>query len=160
MTKSVVVEENGFEEEIISFGLWNCEKLWRLTPYFSDTTMFLRVVVYIYIYIYEDHQIIFQTFFVWALLLRVHTWNSNPFEVISSGCNALLPFQQILGGHMEVFLCERINNLRYSLFHLLNCLITTASEIREWPKFTGSKVGNIRTAGNCLDARPSWSNSL
>ena len=51
-----------------------------------------------------------------------------PFEVISSGCNALaLPFQQLL----EVLLCERVNDLRHSLFHLFNCLITTDSELRE-----------------------------
>ena len=31
---------------------------------------------------------------------------------------------------MEVLLCERVNNLRHSLFHL-NSLITTASEFRE-----------------------------
>ena len=31
-------------------------------------------------YIYEDHQISFQTFFVWALLLIVHTWNSSPLR--------------------------------------------------------------------------------
>ena len=50
------------------------------------------------------------------------------FEVISSGCNALVvPFQQLLEGPMEVLLCERVNDLRHSLFHLLNCLITTAS---------------------------------
>ena len=29
---------------------------------------------------YEDHQISFQTFFVWALLLIVHTWNSSPLR--------------------------------------------------------------------------------
>ena len=55
-----------------------------------------------------------------------------PFEVISSGCNALVvPFQQLLEGLMEVLLCERVNDLRHSLFHLLNCLITTASVLRE-----------------------------
>ena len=32
--------------------------------------------IYIYIYIYEVHTIGFQTFFVWALLLTVHTWIS------------------------------------------------------------------------------------
>ena len=32
----------------------------------------------------------------------------------------------------EVLLCERVNDLRHNLFHLLNCLITTtASELRE-----------------------------
>ena len=45
-------------------------------------------------------------------------------------CNALdVPFQQLLEGPMEVLLCERVNDLRHSLFHLLNCLITTASEL-------------------------------
>ena len=77
----------------------------------------------------------FPDFFVWALLLIVHT-TLVPFEVISSACNALvLPFQQILEGPMEVLLCEHVNDLRHSLFHLLNCLITTASkfflELRE-----------------------------
>ena len=54
-----------------------------------------------------------------------------PFEVISSGCNALVPFQQLLQGPIEVLLCERVNDLRHSLFYLLSCLITTASELRE-----------------------------
>ena len=54
------------------------------------------------------------------------------FEVFSSGCNArVVLFQQLLEGPMEVLLCERVNGLRHSLFHLLNCLITTASELRE-----------------------------
>ena len=55
----------------------------------------------------------------------------HPFEVISSSCNALVPFQQLLEGPMEVLLCERVNDLHHSLFRLLNRLITTASEIRE-----------------------------
>ena len=50
-----------------------------------------------------------------------------PFEVISSGCNALVvSFQQLLEGPMEVLSFERFNDLRHSLFHILNCLITTA----------------------------------
>ena len=31
-------------------------------------------------YIYEVHSISFQTIFVWALLLIVHTWNSSPLR--------------------------------------------------------------------------------
>ena len=55
-----------------------------------------------------------------------------PFEVIFFGCNALVvPFQQLLEGPMEVLLCECVNDLRHSHFHLLNCFITTASELRE-----------------------------
>ena len=53
---------------------------------------------------------------------------------------------------MEVLLRERVNDLRHSLFHLLSCLITTASELREEPKVTGSKVWTIRRLRNCLDA--------
>ena len=30
------------------------------------------------IMLYEDHYINFQTFFVWGLLLIIHTWNSSP----------------------------------------------------------------------------------
>ena len=47
-------------------------------------------------------------FFVWVLLLIVHTSRS-------SGCNALVVlFQQLLEGPMEVLLCERVNDLRHS----------------------------------------------
>ena len=53
---------------------------------------------------------------------------------------------------MEVLLCERVNDLHHSLFHLLNCLITTASELREIPKVTGKKVWTIGRVKNCLDA--------
>ncbi len=49
-----------------------------------------------------------------------------PFEVISSGGNALVvPFQRLLEGSMEVLLRKRVNDLRHSLFNLLNCLITS-----------------------------------
>ena len=75
-----------------------------------------------------------------------------PFEVMSSGCNALVPFQKLLEGPMEVLLCERVNNLHHSLFYLLNCLITTVSGLREWPKVTGSKVWTMGRVRNCLDA--------
>ena len=44
---------------------------------------------------------------------------------------------------MEVLLCKCVNDLRHSLFHILNFLITTASEVREKPKVTGSKVWTI-----------------
>ena len=51
---------------------------------------------------------------------------------------------------MEVLLCERVNDLRHSLFHLLSRLIMTASELREYPKVTGSKVWTIGRLRNCL----------
>ena len=53
---------------------------------------------------------------------------------------------------MEVLLCERVNDFRHSLFHLLNCLITTASELREIAKVTGSNVWTIGNVRNCVDA--------
>ena len=46
-----------------------------------------------------------------------------------------------------------VNDLRQSPFHLLNCLITTASELRKQPKVSESKVWTIGTVMNCLDAR-------
>ena len=49
-------------------------------------------------------------------------------------------------------LCMRVNDLRHSIFHLLNCIITTASELREEPKVTGTNIWTIGTVRNCLDA--------
>ncbi len=43
---------------------------------------------------------------------------------------------------MKVLLCERVNDLHHSLFHLLNCLIKTAS----------GQVWTRRRARNCLDS--------
>ena len=83
-----------------------------------------------------------------------------PFEVISSDCNALLtPFQQLLQGPMKVLLCERVNDLRHSLFYLLNCLITTAFELREEAK-THRVQGLDYMECEELSWCPSWSNSL
>ena len=62
----------------------------------------------------------FPDFFCMALLLTVHTWNSCPHR------SNLVQ----LKGPMEVLLCECVNDLHHSLFHL-NCLIMTASELRE-----------------------------
>ena len=51
---------------------------------------------------------------------------------------------------MEVLLCERVNDLRNSHFHILNCLITTASELNN--QVTRSKVWTIGRQRNCLGA--------
>ena len=56
---------------------------------------------------------------------------------------------------MKVLKYEHVNDLRQSLFHLLNCLITTASELREQPKVTEWTIG-----GDELSWCPSLSNSL
>ena len=63
-----------------------------------------------------------------------------------------LPFQQLLEGFMEGLLSERVHNLRHSLFHLLNGLITTAFELSEKTEVSGSKVWTIGRLRNCLDA--------
>ena len=52
---------------------------------------------------------------------------------------------------MEILLSECVNDRRHSLFHRLNCLITRASELKEKPKVTGSKVWTIGRLRNCLD---------
>ena len=102
----------------------------------------------------------FPDFFRMALLLIGHTWNSCSLQVISSGCNALVvPFQQLLQSPMEALLCERVNDLRHSPFHLLNCLITTASETRKKSKSHWEQGLDYREAEK-LSLCPSWSNSL
>ena len=42
---------------------------------------------------YKDHYISFQTFFVWALLLIVHTWNSSPLRsnLLRLQCTCTVP---------------------------------------------------------------------
>ena len=89
---------------------------------------------YIYIYIHVRGSFNkFPDFFSYGHFYWYYTPETLvPFEVISSSCNALVvPFQQLLEGPMESLMCERINGLRHSLFHLLNCLKTIASELRE-----------------------------
>ena len=114
----------------------------------------LNIYIYIYIYIYIRAPLnkfprCFYGYFYWEYTHETLV----PFEVISASCNALvLPLQRLLEGHMEVLLCERVNDLCLSHFHLLNCLITTASEVREDAKVTGSKVWTIGRLRNCLDA--------
>ena len=113
---------------------------------------------------YEVSSIRFQTFFVWELLLIVHTWNASPLRSnllrLQCICCAI---QTTSGRPHEVILCERVNDLPHSLFHLLNCLITTASKFFPWA------LGITKShREHCLDYKeaeemswcPSWSNSL
>ena len=53
-------------------------------------------------------------------------YRSNNFQKLLERYNKCIA----AGGLVEVLLCERVNDLRHSLFHL-NCFITTASELRE-----------------------------
>ncbi len=71
-------------------------------------SMYVKVLYYVYVNGVEK----------WMVVLV-------PFEVISSGCNALvLLFQQLLEGPMEVLLCERVNDkptfIEIDNFHLFH----------------------------------------
>ena len=98
---------------------------------------------------YEVHTISFQTFFfVWALLLIVHTWNFSPLRS-NLGCNALVvSFKQLLEDLMEVLLCECVNDLRHSRFHQVsNSVWLSASRnctnLGQWEKYlTTEGYGN------------------
>ena len=57
---------------------------------------------------------------------------------------------------MEVLLCEHVNDLRHSLFLLLNCLITTASELSKSHRGQGLDYREAEELSWC----PSLSNSL
>ena len=65
----------------------------------SNWTVIRKIYTYIYKYIYKFPD-----------LFRVGTFiNSTHMKLYSSGCNALVvPFQQLLEGHMDVLLCERV----------------------------------------------------
>ena len=60
---------------------------------------------------------------------------------------------------MEVLLCEPLNDIRHSLFHLLNCLITTACELRDITNSLRELCLDYKE-GEELSWCPSWSNSL
>ena len=76
--------------------------------------------------IYEVHTISFQTFFVWQLLLIMHTWNSSPLRT-------------------AIHLLYRPNNFWKSSCVSVSIIIVTA-------KVTGNKVWTIGRLRDCLDA--------
>ena len=63
---------------------------------------------------------------------------------------------QLLEGLMEVLSCEYVNDLHHSLFHLLNCLITTPSELSKSHREQGLDYREAEELSWC----PSCSNSL
>ena len=82
---------------------------------------------------YEVHTISFQTFFIWAPLLIVHTWNSSPLRNNFLGLQCTCSTVPIISGrpHGSLLVWVCVNDLCHSLFYLLNYLITTGSELRE-----------------------------
>ena len=95
---------------------------------------------------------------LWALLLIVHTWNSSPLQsnLLRLQCTCCTDSNNLWKVPWRVLLCEHVNNLRHSLFHLLNCLKTTASEL--WNNHR--RQGLDYREGEQLSWCPSWSNSL
>ena len=89
----------------------------------------------------------------------VHTWNLSPLRsnILRLQCTCCT-VPTILEGPMEVLLWKRVNELRHSLFHLLNCLITIASEFKG--KLSHRKQGLDYREAEELSWCPSWSNSL
>ena len=102
---------------------------------------------------YEVHTISFQTFFVWALLLLVHTWNSSPLR------NNLLQLQctccsvPITSGRphrsLLVWACQWPSSQPLSSPQLSHNDSLWAWGLK---KNTGSKVWTIGRVRNCLDA--------
>ena len=86
--------------------------------------------------------------------MLVHTWNSSPLWSnllrLQCTCTVSTTSGRPYGG--PLVLCERVNDLRHSLFHPLNYLIMTASELRELAKITGTNVWTIARLRKCLDA--------
>ena len=98
----------------------------------------------LFLYIYEVHTICFKTFFVWALLLIKHTWNCNPLRsnllrLQCTGCTVPTTSRA----------CQWPS---WQCLSSPECLIRTASELREKPKVTGSKVCTIGRVRNCFGA--------
>ena len=74
---------------------------------FLPRYIYIHTSIYIYICIYEAHRISFQTFFVWALLLIVHTWNSSPLRsnLLRLQCTCFT-VPTTYGRPIEVLLCR------------------------------------------------------
>ena len=105
---------------------------WKpMTETYSSLNDKVYIYIYIYIYIHEVHTISFQTFVVWALLLIIHTWNSSPLRSNLLQLQCTCTISTTSGRPHWSPLEGRVNDLHHSLFHLLNCLITTAFELRE-----------------------------
>ena len=87
------------------FQIWNKKNTSFLIEFLAVTwvpcilrhplslSLSLTLYIYIYIYTHEVHTISFQTFFIWALLLIVHTWNSSPLpsNLLRLQCTCTIP---------------------------------------------------------------------
>ena len=143
---------------------YDCYKLTRSDKYVLHRniclpTHCLRATIYIYIYIYEDHKISFQTFFVWALLLIVHTWNSKPLRsnLLRLQCTCTVPTTSgRLHGSPLVWACQWPSSKHLSSAKLSHNDSLWAKGICKSHREQGLDYMEAEELSWC----PSWSNSL
>ena len=106
------------------------------------------------------HAISFQTFFVWALLLKVHTWNSSPLQsnlhqLQCTCCTVPTAFGRPHGSPL-VWVCQRPSSHTLSSPQLYHNNSLWASGITKGHR----KQGLDYREGDEQSWCPSWSNSL
>ena len=62
--------------DVVEALIFNKQHSWRFSFWVKE---FIKNILRFWVK-YEAHTISFQTFFVWALLLIVNTWNSSPLQ--------------------------------------------------------------------------------
>ena len=111
MSKSIIRQTLFFHWKPLSLVFWpGLGDLFISQNLRTDPGLCVKIYIYIYIYIYENHEISFQTFFVWGLLLIVHTWNSSPFRSnllrLQCICGTVLTTSRRLHGSPLVWACQ------------------------------------------------------
>ena len=109
---------------------------------------------------YEVHTISFQTFFVWALLLIVHTWNSSPLRSnllrLQCTCCTVQATSVTPHGSPLVWACQWTSSQPISSPQLSHNDSLWAEGITKSHREQGMDYGE----GEELSWCPSWSNSL
>ena len=92
----------------------------------------------------------FPDFFIWALLLIVHTWNSSPLRCnllrLQCTCCTIPTTSGTPHGIPLVWACQ------WPSSQPLSSLQLSHNELMEWAKVTESKVWAIGSVRNCPDA--------
>ena len=105
---------------------------------------------------WQYNSISFQTFFIWALLLIVHTWNSSPLQSnllrLQSTCCTVPTTSQRLHGSPLVLVCQWPSSQPLSSPQRLPLCLGNKQNYRE----QGLDYREAEELSWC----PSWSNSL
>ena len=122
--------------------------------------LFTSMYIYIYIYTHKEHTISFQAFFVWALLLIVHTSNSSPLpsnlvRLQCTCCTVPTPSWRPHGSPL-VWACQWRSSQPFSSPQLSHNESLWALEISK----SHREQGLNNREGEELSWCPSWSNSL